>query len=144
MGNPKPSGGMPGLSIPFTPCIHTSRPTSLFGKAPGFRRALTPAFPQAPCECFAESGLGGQKTPESQIPPCSAGIPFVHGLPRIHWCFCKDFIPDGRCQPVSFACERSRGAVVRFWCSLHVLSVLVPTSPVSALLSSTPSLIGFH
>lgn len=31
-----------------------------------------------------------------------------------------------------------------FWCSLHVLSVLVPTSPVSAVFSSTPSLIGFH
>lgn len=59
------------------------------------------------CECPAEPGLGGQNIPESQIPLCSAWIPFVRALPRIHWYFCKDFIPDGRCQPVSFACERS-------------------------------------
>lgn len=59
------------------------------------------------CECPAEPGLGEQNIPESQIPLCSAWIPFVHALPRIHWYFCKDFIPDGRCQPVSFACERS-------------------------------------
>lgn len=117
---------------------------SLFGKAPGSRWAPRLLSLRHTCEALLSPDSGGQKIPESQIPLCSAWIPFVHALPRIHWYFCKDFIPDGRCQPVSFACERSRGAVVRFWCSLHVLSVLVPTSPVSAVFSSTPSLIGFH
>lgn len=101
-------------------------------------------FPSGTVRVLCWVWTRGKKDPWESNSLCSAGIPFVHALPRIHWYFCKDFIPDGRCQPVSFACERSRGAVVRFWCSLHVLSVLVPTSPVSAVFSSTPSLIGFH
>lgn len=139
-GNPKPSGECRALH-PFHSMDNNVQAHVPVWQSSWAQRLLSLRHT---CECPAESGLGGQHIPESQIPLCSAWIPFVPALPCIHWYFCKDFIPDGRCQPMSFACERSRGAVVRFWCSLHVLSVLVPTSPVSAVFSSTPSLIGFH
>lgn len=139
-GNPKPSGECRALH-PFHSMDNNVQAHVPVWQSSWAQRLLSLRHT---CECPAESGLGGQHIPESQIPFCSAWIPFVPALPCIHWYFCKDFIPDGRCQPMSFACERSRGAVVRFWCSLHVLSLLVPTSPVSAVFSSTPSLIGFH